>query len=197
MGLSPVCRPRVNRWAACWLVSIISAPRCSLLLFSWIRCPMATSLPLTSSHPPLRLSLCNHRPPNSSTAAATCSLPVISLTPFSGKRPLLLLLQPSPPHEIPRKLRRGCTVSAAAEVALPSPADAPQIVSSAGDDGVSTVISVLLITAFIGLSVLTIGVKWAHFPPAGPHFHARLHCFILTLGQVVIFRMWLAADSYL
>ncbi|KAK4780571.1 hypothetical protein SAY87_016677 [Trapa incisa] len=120
---------------------------------------MAASLCLSSS-PPLRLSLFNQSPSNfpnfDAITAAACSLSVISPAPFFLKRPFLR--QPSRPREIPRRLRRGCRVSAAAEDALPTPDDAQQIVSSAGDDGVNTVVSGLLFIAFIGLSILTIGV---------------------------------------
>lgn len=38
------------------------------------------------------------------------------------------------------------------------PSDADAVVSTTGDDGVSTIISALLFVAFIGLSILTIGV---------------------------------------
>lgn len=39
------------------------------------------------------------------------------------------------------------------------PSDADAVVSTTGDDGVSTIISALLFVAFVGLSILTIGVK--------------------------------------
>ncbi|OWM68789.1 uncharacterized protein LOC116212526 [Punica granatum] len=118
---------------------------------------MASPLCLSSSASPLHPSLpLNLRPPNFSKRAAAPFLTVTSPASFSCRRPLLL--QSLLPNEVPRKIRRGCTASAAAEDALSSPSDAQQMVSSSGDDGVYTIISVLLLIAFIGLSVLTIGV---------------------------------------
>lgn len=52
--------------------------------------------------------------------------------------------------------RRISALSELSEVKLDETAD--QIVSSTGDEGVSTVIQSLLFIAFIGLSILTIGV---------------------------------------
>ncbi|XP_055805407.1 uncharacterized protein LOC129874184 [Solanum dulcamara] len=52
--------------------------------------------------------------------------------------------------------RRFSSTSELSEVKLDETAD--QIVSSTGDEGVSTVIQSLLFIAFVGLSILTIGV---------------------------------------
>ncbi|KAI4382391.1 hypothetical protein MLD38_008364 [Melastoma candidum] len=63
---------------------------------------------------------------------------------------------------IPRKRGRSWRLSSAAEDALPLDAasvegSSPEIISS-GDEGASTIIQVLLFAAFVGLSILTIGV---------------------------------------
>lgn len=70
------------------------------------------------------------------------------------------------PHKIHRpnlpissKITRNRRISAVSELSEVNPAEtADQIVSSTGDEGVSVVIQSLLFAAFLGLSVLTVGV---------------------------------------
>ncbi|KAI8523731.1 hypothetical protein RHMOL_Rhmol13G0095200 [Rhododendron molle] len=68
----------------------------------------------------------------------------------------------TPRLEIPPKRAQFWKTSAVSGDALPVEANpvenSEQIVASSGGDGVSTIISVLLFLAFIGLSILTIGV---------------------------------------
>uniref|UniRef100_A0A5B7BV73 Transmembrane protein n=1 Tax=Davidia involucrata TaxID=16924 RepID=A0A5B7BV73_DAVIN len=67
----------------------------------------------------------------------------------------------NPPHEILPKTNQIWRVSAVSGDDLPSeanPVEISQQTVSTGDDGVYTIISVLLFVAFIALSVVTIGV---------------------------------------
>ncbi|XP_059626583.1 uncharacterized protein LOC132269415 [Cornus florida] len=66
----------------------------------------------------------------------------------------------NPPHQIPLRNNPNWRISALSgdEFVSDSVENSEQIVVSAGDDGVSTIISVLLFIAFLGLSILTIGV---------------------------------------
>ncbi|KAF7120238.1 hypothetical protein RHSIM_Rhsim13G0078000 [Rhododendron simsii] len=69
----------------------------------------------------------------------------------------------TPRLEIPPKRAQFWKTSAVSGDALPVEANpvenSEQIVASSGGDAVSTIISVLLFLAFIGLSILTIGVQ--------------------------------------
>ena len=88
--------------------------------------------------------------------------------PFSTalfSRPTLPLLNPLRQNR-QKQLSISRIHAATSQQTLPSDSAAllaaeksQEIVGSTNDDGVSTIISVLLFTAFIGLSILTIGVK--------------------------------------
>lgn len=67
-----------------------------------------------------------------------------------------------PPHKISQRNNWIWRISATSEDVLPSdaPIETTQQLISTDESGVSTIISVLLFIAFLGLSVLTIGVKY-------------------------------------
>lgn len=113
-----------------------------------------TSLSLS---PRFLLSISKPKPYNS-VNAHNSSLPFTSTT---TKNTVLLH---NPPHRITQKSTQLWRISSASEgeVVLPSeatPLENSQEIVSTSDDGVSTIISTLLFIAFIGLSILTIGVK--------------------------------------
>ncbi|KAF3454667.1 hypothetical protein FNV43_RR05115 [Rhamnella rubrinervis] len=90
------------------------------------------------------------------------SLPLALPTTISSKNTIIF-------HDPPYKTRRRKSnqiwrIYANAEEALPLEANplenSQQIVTSSGDDGVSIIISALLFVAFVGLSILTIGVVY-------------------------------------
>ncbi|KAH7542415.1 hypothetical protein FEM48_Zijuj02G0071000 [Ziziphus jujuba var. spinosa] len=92
-------------------------------------------------------------------------LPLASPTTISSKRTIILQ------YPIQRSRRKNIQIwriyAIPDEAALPSEANplenSQQIVSSSGDDGVNYFISILLFIAFIGLSILTVGVKSMNF----------------------------------
>ncbi|KAF8010744.1 hypothetical protein BT93_J1403 [Corymbia citriodora subsp. variegata] len=113
---------------------------------------MATSLFFPSSSSP-HISILKLKPFSPLIGSAVSS-PVASPLSTSSQRTVKGGLSLRASERNPRA--RSWRLRAAAEDALES---SQQIVSSAGgDDGVSTVVSVLLLIAFAGLSILTIGV---------------------------------------
>ncbi|PSS09418.1 Glucan endo-1,3-beta-glucosidase btgC [Actinidia chinensis var. chinensis] len=116
---------------------------------------MATTYlcPSLSSH---SLSSILNPKPRNSLSIHISSLSLTSPLPLSSRRRAIPFQNP---HEIPLKTAQIWRISAVSTDALPSEANPPQIVSS-GDDGVSNIISVLLFVAFVGLSILTIGVMY-------------------------------------
>lgn len=113
-----------------------------------------TSLSLS---PKLLLSISKPKPYNSVSTH-------ISSLPFTSTTTKNTLLLHNPPHRITQKSTQLWRISSASEgeVVLPSeatPLENSQEIVSTSDDGVSTIISTLLLIAFIGLSILTIGVK--------------------------------------
>lgn len=107
--------------------------------------------------PKLFLSISKPKPYNS-VNTHNSSLPFTSTT---TKNTILLH---NTPHRITQKSTQLWRISSASEgeVVLPSEAtllENSQEIVSTSDDSVSTIISTLLFIAFIGLSILTIGVK--------------------------------------
>ena len=104
-----------------------------------------SSLQSRASRPSLSLQSHRSPPPTSSLTIISSKNPIFSNYPF---------------HLISRRREK---IRAASQDILASEATSIetslQIVST-GDDSVSTVISVLLFVAFLGLSILTIGVKY-------------------------------------
>lgn len=128
---------------------------------------MATSLFPSSSSP--HLSIFKLKPFAPLKITAVSSPAAASLLSKSSQR---TVRSGSSEGAAERNPRAGSwRLRAAAEDALES---SQQIVSSGGDDGVSSVVSVLLFIAFVGLSILTIGVMLIqafrpvlHFPCSG------------------------------
>ncbi|KAK7855468.1 uncharacterized protein LOC112010952 [Quercus suber] len=112
-----------------------------------------TSLSLS---PKLLLSISKPKPYNS-VSTHNSSLPfTLTITKNS-------ILLHNPAHRIAQKSPQLWRISSASEgeVVLPpeaTPLENSQEIVSTSDDGVSTIISALLFIAFIGLSILTIGV---------------------------------------
>ncbi|XP_015873993.3 uncharacterized protein LOC107411001 [Ziziphus jujuba] len=87
-------------------------------------------------------------------------LPLASPTTISSKRTIILQ------YPLQRSRRKNIQIwriyAIPDEAALPSEANplenSQKIVSSSGDDGVNYFISILLFIAFIGLSILTVGI---------------------------------------
>ncbi|KAL3720058.1 hypothetical protein ACJRO7_004966 [Eucalyptus globulus] len=118
------------------------------------RCAMATSLFFPSSSSP-HISILERKPFALPLKSASLSLPAASSLSASSHR---TVGGGSSLRASERNPRAGIwRLRAAAEDALET---SEQIVSSGGDDGVSTVVSVLLLIAFVGLSILTIGVTY-------------------------------------
>ncbi|XP_010033110.2 uncharacterized protein LOC104422479 [Eucalyptus grandis] len=115
---------------------------------------MATSLFFPSSSSP-HISIFERKPFALPLKSASLSLPAASSLSASSQR---TVGGGSSLRASERNPRAGIwRLRAAAEDALET---SEQIVSSGGDDGVSTVVSVLLLIAFVGLSILTIGVTY-------------------------------------
>lgn len=114
-----------------------------------------TSLSLSPSLRPF-LSIFNRKPYCSLTNHSS-SLPLTSpTTTILSKRPSLF--HNNPPYRITQKSTQIWRISALSEGEVPPPLENSQEIVSTSDDGVSTIISALLFTAFIGLSILTIGI---------------------------------------
>ncbi|XP_052180167.1 uncharacterized protein LOC127793469 [Diospyros lotus] len=98
--------------------------------------------------------------PRYSLFSHTSSLSIFS--PLAAP-PCHTLMRAIHSRETPPKTARRWKIHAVSEEALPlppeaNPIDSSQQIVSGGDDGVSNIISVLLFIAFLGLSILTIGV---------------------------------------
>ncbi|XP_028121617.1 uncharacterized protein LOC114318844 isoform X2 [Camellia sinensis] len=112
---------------------------------------MATT---TSLSTPLLSSILNPRPRYALN-------PLTFHPPLSSKRIIPL---DNSPHEIPLKPTQIRRISAVSGDSLPleaNPVENSEQIVSGGDDTGFTIISVLLFIAFIGLSVLTIGLQLA------------------------------------
>ncbi|KAF5930844.1 hypothetical protein HYC85_031717 [Camellia sinensis] len=109
---------------------------------------MATT---TSLSTPLLSSILNPRP--------RYSLNPLTFHPSLSSKRIIPLH--NPPHEIPLKPTQIRRISAVSGDSLPleaNPVENSEQIVSGGDDTGFTIISVLLFIAFIGLSVLTIGI---------------------------------------
>ena len=103
------------------------------------------------------------------------SMPLAEPTTISSKNTIIFHY---PPHKTRRrKSNQIWRIYATAEEALPLEANplenSQEIVTSGGGDGVSIIISALLFIAFVGLSILTIGVKFLNYQLN--HFWVRLN----------------------
>ncbi|XP_010276702.1 PREDICTED: uncharacterized protein LOC104611384 [Nelumbo nucifera] len=115
---------------------------------------MAIASTVLSSTPLISFSRPNL---GSSLRACGSSLPLTLPTLLHSKRTYLYR---HPPHKPSQKNTRIWRTSATSGDVLPSdaPIETAQQIVSSDDSGVSTVISALLFIAFIGLSILTIGI---------------------------------------
>lgn len=92
------------------------------------------------------LSISTHRP-----NLLSCQ-PLISCLTLSKQKSLQFQNPPA------KKFRNFTTSATSSEDAAVIPAEQIVSATSSGDDGVSTVISILLFIAFVALSILTVGV---------------------------------------
>ena len=130
------------------------------------RCPMAiTSYTMISLPPPHLLSVSKTKPPHSyihnQNKALALTSPLSLSNPLQSRRTVLYK------QEIHQRSAQIWKIKATPEEVLPSDTtpleSTQQIVSTSNDDGVGTIISVLLFVAFAALSILTIGVYSNYF----------------------------------
>ncbi|KAF9665551.1 hypothetical protein SADUNF_Sadunf16G0134700 [Salix dunnii] len=125
------------------------------------RCPMAiTSYPMISLPPPQLLSVSKTKPPHSYThnqnKALALTSPLSLSDPLQSRRTVLYK------REIHQRSAQIWKTNATPEEVLPTDTtpleSTQQIVSTSNDDGVGSIVSVLLFVAFVALSILTIGI---------------------------------------